>query len=824
MRPSGRRVIGAAAVLLSAAAFLACLTGLREPDTFHHLAMGREILARGLPAQERFLFPMAGVQTGVPPYWLGSIVIYLAQRLLGDPGPMLLAAATGAALFLVLFLDALDGEEPGALPLLTLLVPLVLALGIWRVRAQPRPEILAVLFLALTLLAVRRHATGRGRLLLAFPLLAAVWANVHSSVLAGVAAVGIHAGVGLLHLAAGRLARRNLPGAPTPRQAVEAAAASVLGLAGALLSPSTQGPVRAGLAFATTMLGTLAPAGSGPAQDPSVAYLKHYVLELRPVSLELLRQPVGIMVAVLAAATLASFALRRRKASLRELATVILFGALGATAIRFVPLAAVVAAPIAARNLAAAAADLRPFRAFVRPLSIAAAAAALACAAAATALAPEVPFGVAPLPDRFPVRAADYLAAASFQGRVFDTFQLGGYLEWRLGIPVYQDGRGFLRPDEVESALAGPPDRARFRELDQRYRFDALVIAYPEYDAATAEVLLRAGPLTDWGADRTVWALVAFDDGGLLYLRRDGAAGALAARDEYRFAMPATSLSDEQFTNPIWAVGFLRDMQRASAEAPACRTCHLQLGLALMKAGRLAEAEHALLRSLGASPVNDRYALAALAEVAAVRGDQRAGWAYCRRGLATGVDPAPLRRTGAALLLRLGDAGAADELVDENLRSPASATEDDLALARRVGERLADGSRALRRAGRVAPSIHVEAARREALTRMHAGDRAGAIAALLGALQWDESRAPVHALLGELYFSGGDGARAMQALQRAAQLDPELADPRYYLGVLHAARGDRAAAAEAFRAYLRLRPRGSRSLEVERQLEALGVR
>ena len=53
--------------------------------------------------------------------------------------------------------------------------------------AMVRPELFAVLFLALTLWAIRRFEGGRIGLLLPFPLLVALWTNVHPSALAGIA-------------------------------------------------------------------------------------------------------------------------------------------------------------------------------------------------------------------------------------------------------------------------------------------------------------------------------------------------------------------------------------------------------------------------------------------------------------------------------------------------------------------------------------------------------------------------------------------------------------------------------------------------------------
>ncbi len=823
-KPLGRRTLAAAAVAVALLAFVACLTGIRDHDSFHHLALGREIVRGGFPRTEPFLFPMAGVPAGAPNYWLGSVIFFVAHRLLGDAGPILLIGAVGALVFLVLFLDATSDRKMTLPGLVVSLMPLALALGIYRLRAVPRPEVLASLFLALTAWAVRRHAAGRSGALLLFPALALLWNNVHPSLLAGLALVALYVAMGLLLLGAGRFLGRSLPGTPTPRQVAIAAAAASGGLLAGLASPSPQGPLMSAFRFAASSLRVSAPLATGAASDP-LLHLRHAVVELQPIRLADLSQAPGMLVAAMALVVALSFALAWRRASLRELVAVILFTALAISGRRFAMHAAVVAVPVAARNLAAPVERLWRWlaRPAVRWASLGGAAALLAGAIAGAAFAPGVPFGLGFVAESFPARAVDHLASMGFRGRLFNTFHLGGFLEWRLGMPVYQDGRGWVWPGEEEAAFVGPGAYPRFQPLDEKYRFDALVVGYPVSGEGETDDVLRGTPGQDWGADRRTWALVAFDDGGMLYLRRDGAYAAEASRDEYRFAMPANPITSDQFADPRWAAGFLGDMERGVAAAPSCRLCRVQLGIAYVMAGRSADAERVLVPALGGPPLTERFALDLLARTAAERGDLAAARRHYRRALRIASDRPAVRSMAAGIELAAGNAREAADLLEANVRE-GSAGPGEVLLAADLAARLGNPARAeelRRQASGVASFARAAALAREAAAEAMKGNEAAAIAGYRASLALEERNAAVHSNLGYLYYDQGDLEAALREQRRALALDPKLAEASYGLGLILADRGEGAAAAKAFRNYLRLEPRGYWSKKAEEKLKVL---
>jgi len=322
-----------------------------------------------------------------------------------------------------------------------------------------------------------------------------------------------------------------------------------------------------------------------------------------------------------------------------------------------------------------------------RALPLGGAAAGLAGVAAGAALllaGPAAGFGVAFATGAHPVRATAYLRAIGFRGRLFNRFETGGYLEWTLGLPIFQDGRGLLKPEDAGAALMEAGHLTAFEQLDRRYRFDALLLGRPELNEAMVALSQRLGADRDLAADRGKWALVAFDDAGLLYLRRDGPYGGLVARDEYRFAIPANPLLPERYADPALQPGLIADLGRATAEAPWCRTCRLQLGWALAQAGRHGEVAAVVAPALGGPRETEYLALQLLGLSAAGRGDRAEARRRYREVLALDAgDDRTTRRNLAILALADGDLAEAGALVEQNLAAdPRGAA--DLALRAQI--------------------------------------------------------------------------------------------------------------------------------------------
>ncbi len=684
MRRAGATAIPAlASAAVLAVVFLGTLTELRDWDTFHHLAYGRDVLRRGgFAAEDPFLFPLAGLPTGPQPSWLGSVLFFLSWRLLGESGPVLFAGAISTLIFLLLLRDAWE-EDDSLQGFVLALAPLSCAFAVFRPRAVARPELLADVLLLVTITILRRAERGLGASVAALPFVIALWANIHQSVLAGIGLMGVFVLVNAAALA-GRWRR-------SEACEHECSARNVLAVAG-------------GMAAGVLLCGALTPVGFQPFVSPIslvVAWIapgapaatsgtgitdlmRVAVGELQPTPAYVWLGPFGWLVSLTAVSTLLAW----RRGSARETVNGAIFVVLAARVVRFGPITCLILAPVAARNLRHLVGRFiqRPTARWV----LVGGAAVLAGWAAWIGLDnPWLRFGTGPA-RHLPRRAVAYLEGIGFRGRLFNTFHLGGYLEWHLDQKVFQDGRVHLRPEDAVAAFAGPADRALFAGLDSRYRFDALVLSSDAIGPGTQTLLTVTPPAEDWSADRAAWALVAFDDGGQLYLRRDGPFAALAARDEFQFAWPSHPAT---LPHPNRA-GAMRDFQRSLREVPGCTSCALALGFLYLEADRPLDAEPLFGAASSGSPENRSLALLGLALVAGDKGDLRQSEKLLRRVLRESAEPSWPRRELAKVLARAGRPHEALLEIRKNLgKKPVSQV--DLMLAIDIA-RLARDESALR--------------------------------------------------------------------------------------------------------------------------------
>lgn len=145
-------------------------------------------------------------------------------------------------------------------------------------------------------------------------------------------------------------------------------------------------------------------------------------------------------------------------------------------------------------------------------------------------------------------RAADFVVSerAVFSSlRLFNTYEWGGYLGWRLGPEgkVYGDGRYLFHGQlaELQEALSGPPELSAFIE---RNRLDALLIRnYPQrlngmraYPDGSRRELSRPWYVSYLPRER--WALVWWDAKALVFVDRAKVPAAWLSAHEYRWLRP----------------------------------------------------------------------------------------------------------------------------------------------------------------------------------------------------------------------------------------------------------------------------------------------
>ncbi len=449
-----------------------------EPDLGWHLAHGRENMSGRLVRTNIF-------SSTDPAYrqrytsWLSETTAYAAWRIGGDAGIQALqAAAIGGALTVVYLACRLWS---GVLPSLSLLV---IGFLVIEPRAIPRPHLASFFGLAVVSWIVQRAVAARSAkpLWWCVPVIA-LWSNLHSEVVFGVALAAVFAGGELLR-----------PSALDRGQAVSAIAIAVACVAALLVNPYGWG-----------LLLYLY-------ENASVPQLLG-IAELQPPYLPVYRGFFAY--AAIAVVLLLSFP---RRLALWEIAAAAIFTALGFRYLRLTPLVFFVTAPMVAARLAALTVRGVDARAMF----------VTACAAAIVLVRVPLPAMIGGMhlggafPEVvYPARALAFIERENLSGPVFNSHNLGGWLEWTEypRVRVFQDSR----------LQAYPPER--FRSILDASR------SQPQWDALTSGVdwaivsLARPNALSGVGRfPAATWATVYEDEAIEILVRRNGRYAALAAR------------------------------------------------------------------------------------------------------------------------------------------------------------------------------------------------------------------------------------------------------------------------------------------------------
>jgi hypothetical protein len=317
-----------------AAAFALALTRIEDPDAFTHLALGRDLLEhRGWPTHEPFSFPSLD-----RPYynseWLFDVVLFLAYLAGGTAGVVVLKASIIALTVAILWLDSRTWSDTTALRPAGLLIrsavltAVVLAI---RHRFVERPDIALMVFLAFTIYALDAYLDAGRRWIFLLPIVQIVWANTHPSIIVGlVPFVAVLGGGTALRVGVRLIQRWWRPLTIIPSWRKLGTVAAVLG---GVLVASVLNPHR----FDALVL---------PFTLADQPWFRQEIMELQPPQPASWPAPF-----VMTALLFVSFLGTVGRLPLIPALLALPFVRLGLSAVRFVFLLELVAAPILARNL-----------------------------------------------------------------------------------------------------------------------------------------------------------------------------------------------------------------------------------------------------------------------------------------------------------------------------------------------------------------------------------------------------------------------------------------------------------------------------------------
>jgi tetratricopeptide (TPR) repeat protein len=554
--------------------FLSCIISLSiiktsDYDAWIHLVFGRLIWnLKAIPATESFLPAMAGKPFSYSS-WLFGLLYYVSYHFFAGYGVVLLKALSVLTIFGIAFRDALI---PCRNRYLAAAVLIVIAVCM-RVRFVERPDTFLLIFLPYSIIALNVYLREGNRKFMYFlPLVHLLWANCHSSInLMFVPFVAVFVG----GAAAALLARKGIEVGNTldGRQARFIGIILVASLLCALISPYGINQ----FTFAAQFL--------------KMDVYKQEILELQPTTWMLGYRWFFILLAL----TAASFPAAWKRLSLVDLALLFPFVYLAFLSRRFVFVFGVVAAPILIRNLSFAlqrlpqpSLRLRGASAILVALWIAGWTAISFSGAGPWHNPIAVPgFGFELVLQ--PEGALRFMDSRNINGRIFNYFPWGQYIEWRdtpRRVP-FVDGRGYLTPELMEQVFS----ETDLDRLAQQYGIDAFLVSYPTPQAGTDGVIER-----DLGLSVPGWVLVYWDDVALLYLKQGGKYDEIVRREQYQFARPANSLAAVESVAKVSGQGelLIKELQRALRDTGSARA-GIMLGYAYKTLGQNREAIATLL-------------------------------------------------------------------------------------------------------------------------------------------------------------------------------------------------------------------------------------
>ena len=392
--------------------FALAARNVTDPDLWWHLKTGQLIAEHGsVPHTDPFSYTRAG-QPWVAHEWLTELLLYELDRAAGWGGLIVTFAAVLCAAFLLLYLRC--GPAPYVAGVLTLLAAWA-TMPVWGVR----PQVLSLLLTSLWLLILERSERNPKLLWWTLPL-TLLWVNLHAGFALGLALSAL--------FLAGEWFERVLERSPLDLSRLRVLAFTfLLDLLIVSLNPN-------GLRMFSYPIETL-----------RSAVMQRYIAEWASPNFH---HPEYWPFLLVVLSTFATFAWSRQRLRARDLLllAVGLFAGLGS--IRMMPLFVLIAIPLLSQRLGnrpTTRSEPQPVHPAFRLLLNAVIVGAMAIFAGIHVVQvfrgqPEAEA------QHFPVAAVAFLQAHPPQGKIFNHYDWGGYLIWRLypSLPVFIDGRADL--------------------------------------------------------------------------------------------------------------------------------------------------------------------------------------------------------------------------------------------------------------------------------------------------------------------------------------------------------------------------------------------
>lgn len=407
-----------------------------DGDLPRHLLVGKMIRStHQVLVTDIFSFRTVGMPS-FPHEWLSQVIFSMAYDLLGLGGVLLLTALIVTAVWAIIFYESLRRSNSLFLSLFFTALGMVASL----LHTLPRPHLFTYVFLALWI-AVLERMQDRPKLWWLLPLLMLIWVNLHGMFVLGVAVWGAY-------LVASFFENPKLAwfSSSNARMMLLGGIAAVIAT---FLSPSGPG-----------IWGAIASLSGD-------AYIKAHISEYQSANFQIPETwPFIIILLIL----LASFARSTRKIAWKDIFLILPFTGLALYSSRMLPIFAVVATPIVTKAFSDWLQDEFPNSAFhnvearITPISQSSNGLIwlILIFGMITALfRAGIPIDVKNkgnvFDDKFfPVQAVNWLETHPQNGHVFNEFDWGGYLLFRLWprMQIFMDGHTHIYGEALTKEYA----------------------------------------------------------------------------------------------------------------------------------------------------------------------------------------------------------------------------------------------------------------------------------------------------------------------------------------------------------------------------------
>lgn len=792
-----------------ATVFLLALTNLVDTDAFTHLNLGREIFNhKGFPAKELFNYPsLENIFSN--PEWLFGLVFYLVYLLLDITGVIVLKAGIIALTFYILLKDSLLSQKNLLVSIAILFVTAIFM----RYRFVERPDIALMLFLSFNIYCLNAYVQENKPYIYILPFVQMLWANIHPSISLMIIPFAAFIIAGLFQRFLQDKFAHQHPLTPSYKQIAVIAIIFIASILASLINPYSFHTLSAPVGLITSN------------------WWMDEVIELKPPTWDIWKSPF-----IFSAVILGSFLLMvvRKRTSLIHLFIVLPFIYIGLSGIRFVFLIGLVGGPMIVRNINAIVEEdtwerLKGLKSYKAAVIVFATVILFATIFTISGKGPfklqDKVFGLRIGYEQLPEGALKYLDDKGIYGRLFNTFQWGGYITWRDHPKrlTFVDGRGAVSSDLLESL-----GKARFQpdvlnNLSEKYGFEWVLL---HYNPVISKTLQNKNPDVDLGlfAAPKDWALVYWDDISMVYLKRTMNMKKIINEDEYHYVRPANGypyLARQISTPPLLKGGqrgvadIVKELERNLSETDSKKS-RLYLGFVYN------------------NTENPQKTIELLKSMEGFEAYQILGSAYEKIGKA---DKAILYYKKALnieknlnVLYNLGRLYITEGELEKGINYLEAAVKKDQKFAaaypllmdayRRMGleDKYAETKQVFER-------VHAYTEEKTIFERglkfSTEGRYAYAIEEFKRFLEISPLNPAGRSNLGFAYYMTGNYYGAYQEFQKTLEIDPKFPNAYYGLGLVYKKRGETEKAKGYFEEYLKLEPKGSWARKVKEELKAL---